>query len=150
MEEPQSRTESPLLLTYMTLIKALFILLGFISFALGFIGIFLPLLPTTPFILLAAFFFSKSSERFYGWLINIPTFGPMIMQWNEYGCVSQKGKIASAVAMTAVIVYFWIFREMAIPIKLAVTCIMLTVMAYVLSRPKPPQQLTAKKGAETL
>lgn len=122
--------------------RIILIMLGFLSFSLGFVGIFLPILPTTPFILLAAYFFSKSSERFYQWLINIPSFGKMIENWNEYGCVSKKGKAASAIAMSAAIIYIGLFKEYSLYLKAFTTCCMLLVMAYVLSRPNPPKENT--------
>ncbi len=62
--------------------------LGFLFIGLGFIGIFLPLLPTTPFILLAAGCFARSSERWYHWLLSNRTFGPMIKNWQEHQCIS--------------------------------------------------------------
>lgn len=67
---------------------ALYKVLGFLFLGLGFIGVFLPLLPTTPFILLAAGCFARSSERWYNWLLNNRTFGPMIRNWQQYRCIS--------------------------------------------------------------
>jgi len=58
--------------------NGLLVVAGFISIALGVIGIVLPLLPTTPFILLAASCFAKSSPRFHRWLLQHPSFGPLI------------------------------------------------------------------------
>jgi len=56
---------------------------------LGAIGIVLPLLPTTPFILLAAFCFARSSKRCHGWLVNHKVFGPIITNWTEYGAIGE-------------------------------------------------------------
>jgi uncharacterized membrane protein YbaN (DUF454 family) len=61
---------------------------GFLFLGLGFIGIFLPLLPTTPFVLLAAGCFAKSSEKWHNWLLANRVFGPMIRNWEEHKCVS--------------------------------------------------------------
>ena len=61
---------------------------GFLFLGLGFIGIFLPLLPTTPFVLLAAGCFAKSSEKWHSWLLANRVFGPMIRNWEEHKCVS--------------------------------------------------------------
>jgi uncharacterized membrane protein YbaN (DUF454 family) len=61
---------------------------GFLFIGLGIIGIFLPLLPTTPFILLAAGCFAKSSPRWHRWLLANRTFGPMIKNWEEHQCIS--------------------------------------------------------------
>jgi hypothetical protein len=57
--------------------------IGWLSVVLGVIGIFLPLLPTTPFLLLAVGCFSRSSEHFHSWLLNHPKLGPTLRTWEE-------------------------------------------------------------------
>ena len=63
--------------------RFVWILFGFIALGIGVLGIFLPLVPTVPLVLLAAFCFAKSSERLHKWLTGHKTFGPMISDWNE-------------------------------------------------------------------
>ena len=58
--------------------------LGWLAFATGIVGIVLPLLQTTPFMLLAAALFARSSPRFHGWLLAHPWFGPPILDWQQY------------------------------------------------------------------
>lgn len=65
---------------------------GFTALALGLIGIVLPLLPTTPFVLLAAACFARSSERFHGWLLNHRIAGPLIREWREYRAMPRRAK----------------------------------------------------------
>lgn len=72
---------------------------GTLSLALGIVGAFLPLLPTTPFLLLAAFCLSRSSPAFHRWLVNHRTLGPPIRDWEENRAISRKGKIAATVAI---------------------------------------------------
>jgi len=72
---------------------------GLVSLALGAAGAVLPLLPTTPFVLLAAFCFARSSPQFHSWLINHPTFGPAIMDWRHERAISKRGKVAGSIAM---------------------------------------------------
>ena len=67
--------------------RTLYIIAGFLSLGIGIIGIFVPLLPTVPLVLLAAFCFARSSERLHNWLITHPRFGPMISDWNESGAI---------------------------------------------------------------
>jgi uncharacterized membrane protein YbaN (DUF454 family) len=66
---------------------------GWLSVALGVIGIFLPILPTTPFLLLAAACFARSSPRFYNWLVNHPKLGPWIRDFLEGRGIPLKGKV---------------------------------------------------------
>lgn len=74
-------------------------ILGLISLGLGGLGVALPLLPTTPFILLAAFFFAKSSPALHAWLLRHRSFGKAIRDWRTRRAISVKGKVASVTAM---------------------------------------------------
>lgn len=69
-----------------------YLLGGWASLALGGIGAILPLLPTVPFMILAAFCFARSSPRLEHWLISHPHFGPHISAWRDKGAISRKGK----------------------------------------------------------
>lgn len=73
--------------------KYLLILLGSISLLLGIIGLFLPLLPTTPFLLLASFCYFRSSKRLHSWLINNKVFGKHIYNYVTYRAVNKSIKI---------------------------------------------------------
>ncbi|MCB0379017.1 MAG: YbaN family protein [Bdellovibrionales bacterium] len=71
--------------------KAL-LFLGFLFTLLGVIGALLPVMPTTPFLILAAYFFSKCSPRFHQWLLNLPYFGPIIKNYEKDRTLSPKVK----------------------------------------------------------
>ncbi|WP_170606485.1 YbaN family protein [Ruegeria arenilitoris] len=76
--------------------------LGLICVAIAIIGIVLPLLPTVPFLLLAAFFFARSSSRLHNWLITHRTFGPMILDWQTSGSIRPGAKKAATISVIAV------------------------------------------------
>ena len=118
--------------------KLTLILVGLISLALGVIGIFVPLLPTTPFILLAAVAFANSNERLHQWLLDHNVFGPMIENWRRYGAISKRAKILSVVSMVAIVVISLLLQA---PTYVVVTQIVVLSMSatFILTRPLPPQ-----------
>jgi len=79
--------------------KILLVLAGSLSLALGILGIFLPLLPTTPFLLLASFCYMRSSKRLYIWLINHKTFGEYIYNYVTHRAVKRSAKITALVVL---------------------------------------------------
>jgi len=80
------------------LVRSLLLVTGWLAVALGVIGIFLPVLPTTPFLLLAAACFVRSSQRFYDWLVGHPRLGPWFRDYLEGNGIPLKGKLY-AIAM---------------------------------------------------
>jgi uncharacterized membrane protein YbaN (DUF454 family) len=80
--------------------RLVWLLFGGLAFALGVIGAFLPLVPTVPFLLLAAFCFARGHPPFEDWLLNHATFGPPIIAWRERGAISRRGKLAALVGFT--------------------------------------------------
>lgn len=89
-------------------VRILLVCLGSLALALGVLGIFLPVLPTTPFLLLAAACYARASERFYRWLLRNPTFGPTIREWRHHRSIPRRTKRVAialmAVSITASIV----------------------------------------------
>lgn len=81
--------------------RLIWIVLGFFSLALGTLGAFLPLLPTVPLYLLAAFFFARSSDHLHDWLITHPTFGPPIRDWNERRAIGRRAKWLASLSIAA-------------------------------------------------
>ena len=73
---------------------------GAIALATGVVGIVLPLLPTTPFILLAAFCFSRGSEAYEHWILMHPRFGPMVREWRTHRAIPLRAKQIASVMMT--------------------------------------------------
>ena len=113
------------------------ILIGFVSLALGALGVFLPLLLTTPFVLVAAIAFAKSSDRLHQWLVDHDIFGPLIADWREHGAISRRTKVISVLSMIAILV---ISTLLSVPTHvIVIQAIVLSCSAvFILTRPLPP------------
>ena len=112
-----------------------YIAVGWLCLGLGFIGIFLPLLPTTPFVLLAAFCFSRGSTTLHRWLLEQKTFGPMIQDWNQHGIIRLHVKWTSAILIVLMIGYPVVFGPLALLIKIALAAVGISVIGFIWSRP---------------
>lgn len=77
------------------MLKPLYIILGSICLILGTIGIFLPILPTTPFYLLTAFFYFRSSERLYNKVMSYPVFSSIVKDYQEHRIIPRRAKVIS-------------------------------------------------------
>ncbi len=86
-------------------VKIFLTILGLVSFALAVAGIFLPLLPTTPLLLLAAWCFVRSSPHLYGWLMRHPKFGPYIRNFRESRAIPLRVKVVSVAMIWLTIGY---------------------------------------------
>ncbi|MFC2073954.1 YbaN family protein [Campylobacterota bacterium] len=107
--------------------KILFMSLGFFFILLAVLGVLLPLLPTTPFIILSAFLFSKSSDRWHQWLLSNKVFGPILNKWECYRCIPRFAKLLSF----SMIALFGSFSVVSIPfLWLKVVTILLIAYGY--------------------
>lgn len=87
-----------------TIKKIMLIIVGSISLSLGITGIFLPILPTTPFLLLSCYCYLNSSERLYKWIINHRVFGEYIYNYLTYRAVRRKAKIRTFVFLWSALI----------------------------------------------
>ena len=110
---------------------------GAVCVALGVIGIPLPLLPTTPFLLLAAYCFARGSERLHDWLVTHPRLGPPIRDWRRHGAISRRAKWLAGAALLAAFGAAALFG--APKYALAIQVVVLSgAAAFIFSRPSPP------------
>jgi uncharacterized membrane protein YbaN (DUF454 family) len=131
--------------------RILFIIVGAIATALGVIGILVPVLPTTPFLLIAAFFFARSSERFYQWLITNRYFGEYLRNYREGRGMPLREKLVALTALWLTIglaVIFtipsWWGRAALLAIAIAVTVHLVRLKTY-----RRPETTLAEEGQPT-
>ena len=115
--------------------RHLFFALGWLFFALGVIGAFLPVMPTTPFMLLALWAFAKSSPRFHDWLYRHPLFGPPLQQWQRHRVIPLPAKIMSISMMGGSLVYIVFFTEQPFYVSILVGLTMLYAAWFILTKP---------------
>ena len=111
---------------------------GLTCVILGVIGIVLPLLPTTPFLLLAAFCFDRGSPKLHKWLISHAHLGPIIKDWHDHGAVPTNAK-AVAVIFMATALMIGIYFELPVFVLVIQAVIFSAVCIFLLTRPAPPE-----------
>lgn len=144
---PLSRPSAPrpqvLAAPLSALLRWVYLVLALLFLMLGVIGIFLPVLPTTPFILLSAWAAARSSPRLLAWLEEHTAFGPMIRDWRCGGVVRRRAKWMATGVMSASGLYLLLSTHPRWAAGLAITC--MTAVAVWLWR--RPEQLTDEAGA---
>ena len=114
--------------------RAVYLCLGLLMVGLGIIGAILPLMPTTIFLILAAWFFSRSSPRLEAYLMN-SRFGGSLRDWRENGAISRKSKSLALMGMSAGYAIFLVTSKSSVPLAIIVGALILACAAYVASRP---------------
>ena len=114
--------------------RTILISLGLLCVGLGFIGVFVPGIPTTIFLIIALWAFTKSSEKLRHWLLNHKRFGPILNNWQEHKVVPRRAKILMVVLMSlAVILFYYSLQSLILTIGLII--ILVSVAIYVISLP---------------
>ena len=125
--------------------RVLWLSAGLICVALGIVGAVLPILPTTPFMLLATFCFAKSSKRLHNWLVNHRQFGPAIKNWQEHGAISKTAKIGAFLTMAVVLILGFLLGLKPVLLIIQAT-VMLGAATFILTRHSPPSPQREKTG----
>ena len=116
-------------------LRPVYLLLGILSLAVAFVGLFLPLIPTTGPVLLAAFFFARSSRRIHAWLIGHPRFGRLIEDFQAGRGIPRRAKVVAVTMMTAAFVYSTVWAVSHPAARIAVALVGVGAIGYVLRLP---------------
>lgn len=115
--------------------------IGWSAVGLAVLGVFLPLLPTTPFLLVAAWAFGRSSERLRLWLYESRLFGPLLQNWQMHGAIPVWAKVLAVLAMAAA--FYGLTQRDTIPewVLALVGITLLAVAAWITTRPSGPKKV---------
>ncbi|MCM5554850.1 YbaN family protein [Pleomorphomonas sp. NRK KF1] len=113
-----------------------YLIIGCLMVVIGAIGVALPLLPTTPFLLIAAACFARSSPRLEAWLLSHRRFGPLLAAWRERGAIPRSGKLLSTVGMALGFYAFYKGSQPGLMLMAIVASTFVLIGIYVWSRPE--------------
>lgn len=111
--------------------RSMFIAGGLVSLFFGVIGVLLPVLPTVPFILLAAFCFARGSARLEAWLISSKMFGPIISDWQKHGIIRSQAKVFAILMLLIGMLSAASISYLSWPVRLLLSLPMLIVAIYI-------------------
>ncbi len=117
--------------------RYLWLAAGWTSFGAGVVGAALPLVPTVPFMLLAAFCFARGSDRVHAWLLAHRRFGPAIRDWQEHGAIGRDAKRYAIVAILASFTLSFIL-DVGWRVVLVQAAVLGAVTLFILTRPDRP------------
>lgn len=120
------------------IMRVIWLGLGLVFTAIALVGAALPVLPTTPFLIVAATCFAKSSPRLEAWLLAHPSFGPLLADWRAHSVIPPRAKGFACAGMTLGYILFWLGARPGWLLASAVAVLMLASASYVLSRPSRP------------
>ena len=122
--------------------KVFYLAFGWLCVGLGAAGAVLPVLPTTVFLILALWAFTRGSERYRHWLYTHPYFGPTLVQWHEHRVIPRRAKILACVMMVFSFALLLYLTDSGPWLPLLVAGIMIGAASYVLTRPSEPPPAT--------
>ena len=123
--------------------RYVWLLMGHAFVAIGFVGVFLPVLPTTPFLILAAWAYSRGSARVEAWLLHHPVMGEPIRAWRAHGVIPARAKVISCFMMGISLVVSWSFPTIPWWGKVGSAATILAAAAFVVTRPSVPREQRA-------
>ena len=114
--------------------RTILISLGWLCVGLGFVGVFVPGIPTTIFLIIALWAFTKSSEKLRHWLLNHKRFGPILNNWQKHKVVPRRAKILMVVLMSLAVILFY-YSSQSLILTIGLIIILVSVAIYVISLP---------------
>ena len=125
-----------------------YLMLGWLCVGAGAVGVVLPVMPTTIFLLGALWAFSRSSPRFGSWIRNHPVFGPYVRDWDLYHAIPTHAKVLAVSMMSVSFAWLLFFTEIPAFALIATGLVMLGAAGYVVTRPAPPTAALSRQRVD--
>lgn len=118
--------------------RPIYMSIGLLLTGLGIVAAFIPLLPTTGFLIIAAYFFARSSPRLEAWILEHDVFGPPVVAWRDHGAIPRRAKRFAFSGMAVGLVCFVYFAQPGLWLFLIGLVVILSSAVYVGTRPDGP------------
>ncbi len=114
--------------------------LGWVFVAIGVTGVFVPVMPTVPFLLVAAFCFERGSPELHRWILSHPTFGPPLAEWKKHRVIRPKAKVLAVAGISMSVAYVLFFKAVALWVKILMCAVCFSVVTFILTRKSRPDR----------
>jgi len=118
--------------------RVIWFIVGIVATGCGIVGIVLPLMPTTPFLLVATYAFARSSPALHDWLVTHPHLGPPIRDWRLHGAIDARTKVGAVAVMLAMLTGSWL-AGLGTMLLLVQASVLAAVALFILTRPSAPK-----------
>ncbi len=125
--------------------RMFWLVIGIVSLGCGIAGTVLPLVPTTPFVLVSVFAFAKSSPRLHAWLINHPKFGPLIQNWQRHGAIDRRTKKIALTVMILTPIITWLVGGSNLVVLVQIAVLSCSAI-FIITRPEVGSVKSAKSN----
>lgn len=122
------------------ILSSVWIGLGSLALILGIIGLFLPLVPTTPFLIVAAFCFNRGSKRFHTWLLNHRYFGPPIREWQQHRAIQLRYKVLTTAMFAGSGLIMGVNDQIPIELEIIFAAFAIAALSFVWTRKSGPSK----------
>ena len=130
--------------------RILWLWMGHFFLGMGFIGLFLPILPTTPFILLASACYSRGSAKFETWLNQHKLFGPALRDWRSQKVIRPRAKIIATLSIAASVAFVVISPKIPEYGKIGMVSLVVPIWIYLVTRPSKPRDKNTNSQVKTV